>query len=375
MSVALNALAALVLGWYWSLTPGVRSAAPMRVVRIAVLPKPPPPPKVLPTPKRPPPKVHVRPVVRRATPQAPSPVRARTVSHKAAKAGRGRQVNRPAPAPPVLASVAAPLRTVHARVATLPPLKSAPHQDAPSLVAAPVSQSPVAVSAPSGGESGQGKGHGDARGTGSGQSPGAGAGGDGGPFGIGGGGTGGGEGPRHIVYVLDTSGSMTSRIDRARQEIRDALGGLAPGESFDIVTFSNDAQAFDDRLDPATPRMIAHASHFLSTLRPDGGTNLRSAMERALSISGVNVVVLVTDGDPTIDSEDDFTEDTDRYFKALTRRVRALNVSHARIFTIGLVGKDPEGRDRTFEGTRLLRQISADSGGTSKIVSLGVASP
>lgn len=188
-------------------------------------------------------------------------------------------------------------------------------------------------------------------------------------------GTGSGEGLRHIVYVLDISGSMTSRIDRARQELRESLAGLQPGESFNIITFSDKVHTFDNRLDPATPAMVRRASDFLNTLQVTGGTNLDGALARALTMPGVNVVFVMTDGVPTIDIRGGAVDDDRRYWQYLTRHVRALNVNHARIYTVGLVGKNPDGTDDSFEAADLLKQISRDSGGVSKIVPLGVAMP
>ncbi|WP_123580611.1 VWA domain-containing protein [Abditibacterium utsteinense] len=224
--------------------------------------------------------------------------------------------------------------------------------------------------------SGQGKGNGQGDGTGNGSGAGngdgggsggggggggggnSGGGGSGGPFGIGGGA---GEGPRHIVYVLDISRSMEPRIERARRELSDALAGLQPQESFNIVAFYGRFQLFKQKLLDVNPQNIAQAGAFLDSLRLDNGTNLERAMEKALGTRGVNVVVVITDGVPTYGEQD---------FDKLARRVRQLNKSKARIFTVGLVGKDPEGIDQTFEATRLLQQIAKESGGEFRLASV-----
>ena len=90
---------------------------------------------------------------------------------------------------------------------------------------------------------------------------------------------------------------------------------------------------------------------------------------------GVNVVFVITDGVPTIDAYGDGIDDTKKYMAAFPRRVRGWNVSNARIYTVGLVGKDPDGRDESFEAAGMLQQISRESGGVSKIVTVGVATP
>ena len=159
---------------------------------------------------------------------------------------------------------------------------------------------------------------------------------------------------------------MTSRIDRAETELRRALHGLRPGETFNIVAFSSEVHSFDTGMAPATPDAVRQASDYLSTLQVDGGTNLEAAMIRALTRPGVNEVVLLTDGVPTEGETD---------FGALAREVRQLNSNHARISAVGMVGKNPDGTDDSFEAAHLLQQIARDSGGVAEVVTVGVASP
>lgn len=159
---------------------------------------------------------------------------------------------------------------------------------------------------------------------------------------------------------------MATRIDRARQELRDALETLQPGESFDVLAFSADCHPFERSLVPADAADISRAVDFVNSLRLSPATNLERALKQALALRGVNVVVVITDGVPTLGETD---------FGKLALRVRQLNVNRARIFTIGLVGKDPDGHDESFQAAQLLRQIASDSGGASRLVPLGVATP
>ena len=207
-----------------------------------------------------------------------------------------------------------------------------------------------------------GKGAADGTGTGKGAGPGTGqAAGE--PFGIGQGLAGNG-GPRHVVYVLDISGSMTSRIDRAEDELRRALSGLEPQETFNIVVFSDHVRSFDTGMAPATTALKQRADFFLTTLQVGGDTNLDAAMKRALSLPDINDVVLLTDGVPHGAGENNF--------KKLARLIRERNKNHARISTVGLVGRNPDGTDDSFEAAALLRQIAQDSGGASELVTLGI---
>jgi len=185
------------------------------------------------------------------------------------------------------------------------------------------------------------------------------------PFGVGAGLPGPG-GPRHVIYVLDISGSMTSRISRAEEELRRALSGLGPGETFNIIAFSDQVQQMDTTMLPASASTVGQASHFFASLQVSGGTNLEAAMTLALTSADVNEVVLLTDGVPTLGETN---------FGKLARQIRALNKNHARISTVGLIGKNPDGTDDSFEAKGLLRQMAQDSGGASELVTLGTASP
>lgn len=185
----------------------------------------------------------------------------------------------------------------------------------------------------------------------------------GGPFGIG-------DGlaasniPRHIVYVLDISGSMGSRIQRADDELEQALQGLHANETFNIVAFSGGSLLFDPDMADVTPGSLQKASGFLRGLEIGGETNLGDAVARALMLRDVNEVVILTDGVPTVGETD---------FHALARTVRRLNLRRARISTIGLVGRNADGTDNSFEAASLLQELARDSNGSSELVPLGVA--
>lgn len=275
-------------------------------------------------------------------------------------------ISRPAPAeqatlPESIAPPAAHPDTVVAK-------ETAPEQNTATTTGQPALTGPAAPGggtdsgSPTGSVDGSGTGDkGEANGTGPGTGAGTGSG--SGPFGID---AGPGEGPRHIVYVVDISGSMTSRIDVTRQEVVDALDTLTSDESFDVISFSTDVRYFDERLEAGTSGNVSQAKQWLQYQNPDGGTNLQDALTKAIQMPGVNVVVLITDGVPTVGETN---------FGKIARNIRRRNVNHARIFTIGLIGKNPDGSDDSFDASKLLAQLADDSGGTHKFVELGVSTP
>lgn len=163
---------------------------------------------------------------------------------------------------------------------------------------------------------------------------------------------------------------MKPRIDRAAGELTNAMKSLQSGETFSIVAFSHAARRFTKQLVPAEPNSIAQANQWLDRMPLDYGTDLEKALRQAFSMRGVNVVVLITDGVPTVGEKN---------FGKLISHIRELNISHARIDTIGLQGDnvDPDdpspdkvakAHQEDLEATDLLRQIARDSGGGFKAV-------
>jgi len=145
-----------------------------------------------------------------------------------------------------------------------------------------------------------------------------------------------------------------------------ALQGLRTGDSFDIVLFAGDTTYFDSGLVPVSPDAIEQAHRYLGTIQLRPSTNIDLALTTALAMPDVNVVVLITDGVPTSGETD---------FKKLARNVRNANRYHARIDTVGLIGRNPDGTDNSFEATQLLQQIAKDSGGQFRTATVGVATP
>ena len=290
----------------------------------------------------------------------------------------------PGSPPPEPAVINAPvLDDITKRPDHLPPIPAYASEESPPFLEPDLGGSVVTAKAPeigagagaSGTAAGSGPGTGAGRGSGPGAGHGAGStagmgagngtGAGGGLFGVGAG-TGAGAGPRHIVYLLDVSPSMESRIDRARQELRNALATLQPGESFDVVAFSGGLQPFEHTLTPVTPETIAGANRFLDSVKLSPATNLEHAVKAVLGMRGVNVVVIITDGVPTVGEPN---------FDKLAREIDNLNRNRARIFTVGLVGidpGDPTAPDPTFHATRLLEQIARDNNGSFRLIPLGV---
>ena len=117
---------------------------------------------------------------------------------------------------------------------------------------------------------------------------------------------------------------------------------------------------------PATRANITRAFQFLDQVDIDEGTDIEYALKRALGLPGSNMVVVITDGKPTEGQTD---------MNVIPSDIRRLNINHIPIYAIGLVGKNPDGTDDSFEATQMLERIARDSGGIYKQATAGIATP
>ena len=63
--------------------------------------------------------------------------------------------------------------------------------------------------------------------------------------------------PKELVFVLDTSGSMSGfPIEKAKEAMRLALDGLHPRDTFNLITFSGDTHILFPEPVPATPENV-----------------------------------------------------------------------------------------------------------------------
>ncbi|HEX8283425.1 MAG TPA: VIT domain-containing protein [Pyrinomonadaceae bacterium] len=107
--------------------------------------------------------------------------------------------------------------------------------------------------------------------------------------------------PKELVFVLDTSGSMSGfPLEKAKETMALALGGLNPQDTFNLITFSGDTSILFPAPVPATPANLAAARKFLDSRAGGGGTEMMKAIRAALDPSDaadhVRVVCFMTDG-------------------------------------------------------------------------------
>ena len=90
--------------------------------------------------------------------------------------------------------------------------------------------------------------------------------------------------PRELVFVLDTSGSMSGfPIEKAKDVMKRAIDAMRPDDTFNLITFSGDTHVLWPQPQPATSDNIRAAQAFLATRAGGGGTEMMKAIEAALA--------------------------------------------------------------------------------------------
>lgn len=108
--------------------------------------------------------------------------------------------------------------------------------------------------------------------------------------------------PRELVFVVDTSGSMSGEpLALAKRGMRFALERLRPEDSFRILNFSTDVEAFEDgRALPASRDNVRAGLSYVNGVDAGGGTEMLAGIVAALASPPADgrsrFVVFMTDG-------------------------------------------------------------------------------
>jgi Ca-activated chloride channel family protein len=132
--------------------------------------------------------------------------------------------------------------------------------------------------------------------------------------------------PKELVFVLDTSGSMSGfPIEKAKETMKLALEGLYPRDTFNLITFAGDTHILFPQPVPATRENLDRAQAFLAGRSGGGGTEMMKAIRAALAPSGsrdsVRIVCFMTDG--FVGNDMEIIEEVKRY-------------AGARVFSFGI---------------------------------------
>jgi Ca-activated chloride channel family protein len=107
--------------------------------------------------------------------------------------------------------------------------------------------------------------------------------------------------PKELVFVLDTSGSMSGfPIEKAKETMKLALEGLYPRDTFNLITFSGDTRILFPAPVPASTENLRKAQEFLASRSGGGGTEMMKAIRAALEPSDtqghIRIACFMTDG-------------------------------------------------------------------------------
>lgn len=141
--------------------------------------------------------------------------------------------------------------------------------------------------------------------------------------------------PKDVTLILDVSGSMVGdKLTQAKNALVFCVENLNPGDKFEIIRFSTEAQALFGKRVPYTEDAKKQALDFIKNLKAIGGTNMDQAFDLALqekpSGDRPGMIIFITDGRPTIGETDE---------AKLLQKVNDRNTATQRIFTFG-VGYD-----------------------------------
>lgn len=107
--------------------------------------------------------------------------------------------------------------------------------------------------------------------------------------------------PRELVFVLDTSGSMSGEpIEASKAFMQRALETLRPNDYFRVIQFGSTPRELTAGPVPATPQNVSRAQAYVRGLRANGGTEVAAAIDQAFGVAQqpgtLRIVVFLSDG-------------------------------------------------------------------------------
>jgi len=107
--------------------------------------------------------------------------------------------------------------------------------------------------------------------------------------------------PMEMVFVVDASGSMNGvPIEQAKAAVRQGLRMLEPGDTFQLINFSESASQLGPRPVAASPERTREAEHYLNQLVGAGGTMMINGIRASLDFprdgERTRFVCFLTDG-------------------------------------------------------------------------------
>uniref|UniRef100_A0A670J0X1 Inter-alpha-trypsin inhibitor heavy chain 4 n=1 Tax=Podarcis muralis TaxID=64176 RepID=A0A670J0X1_PODMU len=118
--------------------------------------------------------------------------------------------------------------------------------------------------------------------------------------------------PKNVVFVIDTSGSMSGKkIRQTKEAMKKILEDLNPEDYFSLVLFSGTVRLWTSSLLQATEENVERAKRHVETISAGGTTDINGALQKAihsldkdttaelLPDQSISMIILLTDGQPT----------------------------------------------------------------------------
>ncbi|OIO31113.1 MAG: hypothetical protein AUJ18_06825 [Candidatus Hydrogenedentes bacterium CG1_02_42_14] len=137
--------------------------------------------------------------------------------------------------------------------------------------------------------------------------------------------------PREIIFILDSSGSMSgSKFDAAKKALKGLLRGLSPNDKFRLIEFDDSFTELSNSALPFNQHSLDKADAWIDSLQADGGTEILKPIKHVFSgrlsrekERGRNrFVILLTDGQ--VSNEDEVLREVSR------------NIGNDRVFSMGI---------------------------------------
>ncbi|NXG96649.1 ITIH3 inhibitor, partial [Loxia leucoptera] len=118
---------------------------------------------------------------------------------------------------------------------------------------------------------------------------------------------------KNIIFVLDTSGSMSGReIEQTKEALLKILDDIKEDDFFNFILFDSEISTWKETLIKVTPENLDEARKFVRQISAQGMTNLHGGLMRGIDIlnaaheenfvpkRSASIIIMLTDGQPNV---------------------------------------------------------------------------